>query len=187
MFELSPSDGRKSFYGKAKVLMDDDDEYTLFSYDTPVARIRKGVYEDLDYDHHSPTTNRHVKSFKKQFGIESACGKGSRKNVESARDPYHTEVVNGQEIEYYNDVPDIAYECAEIIADEIRERGIMHFTEIEDRVHEISGLDWDTIIDIELEKWVESLLGYNGIYSNLSDGDFFTEEYAEKHPEVTEE
>ena len=119
--------------------------------------------------------------------IKSACGKGSRKKVESARDPYHTEVVNGQEIEYYNDVPYIAYECAEIIADEIRERGIMNFTEIEDRVHEISGLDWDTIIDIELEIWVESLLGYNGIYSNLSDGDFFTEEYAAKHPEVTEE
>lgn len=185
MFELSPVDNRKSFYGKAKVLDNGNGEYILYSYDTPVAKVKDGVYEDLEYDHHSQTTNRHVRAFKKYFDIESACGKGRK--VTAARDPYHTEVVNGKEIEYYNDVPDIAYDCAEIIADEIRKRGIMNFTEIEDRVQEISGLDLDTIIDIELETYVEQLLGYNGIYSNLADGDFFTEEYAERHPEVVEE
>lgn len=38
MYELSPGNGRKSFYGKAKVLIESDGSETLFSYDTPIVK-----------------------------------------------------------------------------------------------------------------------------------------------------
>lgn len=168
MFELSPVDNRKSFYGKAKVLDNGNGEYILYSYDTPVARVKDGVYEDLEYDHHSQTTNRHVRAFKKYFDIESACGKGRKVTAAS-------------------EVPDIAYECADIIADEIRRRGVMGFEEVDERIHEISGMDYEDIFNTDLNVDVYGILNYRGIGQNFSTGDFYTDEYAEKHPEVAEE
>ena len=42
MYELSPRDGRKSFYNKAIVAIDPEGNETLYSYGTEVARfIRK--------------------------------------------------------------------------------------------------------------------------------------------------
>ena len=84
MYELSPKDGRKSFYGKAKVMIEDDGSETLYSYDTPI--IRRKPNGDLDplWDGYSATTGRHIASFaglnKKQYmdllkrkqGVESA-------------------------------------------------------------------------------------------------------------------
>lgn len=65
MYELSPTNGRKSFYGKAKVLIDDDGNETLYSYDTPIiTRKRNGDLEALyDGDMYGTTTASHVKSF----------------------------------------------------------------------------------------------------------------------------
>lgn len=45
MYELSPGNGRKSFYGKAKVLIESDGSETLFSYDTPIVK-RSGFDSD---------------------------------------------------------------------------------------------------------------------------------------------
>ena len=183
MFEL-PSDSQKSFYGKAKVLDNGNGEYILYSYDTPVARVKDGVYEDLEYEHHSQTTNRHVRAFKKYFDIESACG--GIKSVKSSTDE-KVKSVNGYKIRYYGDVPDVAYSCADVIADEIRRRGFMYLEDVDTRIEELSGIDIDTIYDIQLDVYVSMILGRNGIYQNLDTGDFYTEEYAEEHPEVAEE
>ena len=38
MYELIPDNGRKSFYGKAKVVIDDNGNETLYSYDTPIIK-----------------------------------------------------------------------------------------------------------------------------------------------------
>lgn len=37
-YELMPTDGRKSFYGKAVVIMEDNGTETLYSYGTPVIK-----------------------------------------------------------------------------------------------------------------------------------------------------
>ena len=37
-YELTPTDGRKSFYSKAIVVIDNDGTETLYSYNTPVIR-----------------------------------------------------------------------------------------------------------------------------------------------------
>lgn len=79
--ELRPNDGRKSFYGKAKVRVDDGNTYTLISYNTEVARIRDGKLERLWHntitdkygrilDGYSATTARHVKAFCAAFDVE---------------------------------------------------------------------------------------------------------------------
>jgi len=185
MFDLpAEGTGRQSFYGKAKIV-EDGNTATLYSYNTPVARIVDGVFEELDYAPHSQTTSRHIKQFKKFYDIEASTDT-SGKYVKASNE-YHTEVVNGHEIEYYNEVPEVAYECAEIIAKEIEKSGIMDFNEIDERIHEITGLDYDTIQDAQINLYVYSLLGFEGINQNFSSGDFYTDEYAEKHPEVTEE
>ena len=38
IYELIPTNGRKSFYGKAKVQIDDNGSETLYSYDTPIIK-----------------------------------------------------------------------------------------------------------------------------------------------------
>jgi hypothetical protein len=51
VYELSPNNGRKSFYGKAKVIVDiKTGEETLYSYDIPIVKIKgnKIIYEDED-------------------------------------------------------------------------------------------------------------------------------------------
>lgn len=62
-YELTPIDGRKSFYGKAFVIVDDDNTETLYSYGTKIiTRTNKG-----DFVRHwggwSQTTGRHIKAF----------------------------------------------------------------------------------------------------------------------------
>lgn len=62
---------QKSFYGKAKVVVQDDGSETLYSYDTPIVRRNaNGTYTRL-WDSYSQTTGRHIKAFcgmtKKEF------------------------------------------------------------------------------------------------------------------------
>lgn len=76
MYELIPTN-RASFYGKAKVVIDDNGTRTLFSYDTPIIRRETdGSYTRL-YDGWTATTGRHILAFcglnKKQF-IELPIG-----------------------------------------------------------------------------------------------------------------
>lgn len=37
-YELIPTDGRKSFYGKAVVIVEDNGTETLYSYETPIVK-----------------------------------------------------------------------------------------------------------------------------------------------------
>ena len=63
---------QQSFYGKAKVIVQDDGSETLYSYDTPVIRRNAdGTYTRL-WDSYSTTTGKHIKAFtngmtKKEF------------------------------------------------------------------------------------------------------------------------
>ena len=70
IYELAPADSRKSFYGKAKVIVENDTE-TLVSYDTPIIRrYSNGKLERL-WSGWSATTGRHITAFcginKKQY------------------------------------------------------------------------------------------------------------------------
>lgn len=69
---LNPVDGRKSFYNKAYVDLVDDHEAVLYSYETPVARIKDGVFYRL-LSGWSATTARHVNSFRDRYGMRSIC------------------------------------------------------------------------------------------------------------------
>ena len=67
IFDLTTRyDSRKSFYGKAKVLIFDNGIIQLQSYNTIVAEIRDGKYYQL-WNGKSQTTTRHINEFKKQF------------------------------------------------------------------------------------------------------------------------
>lgn len=62
-YELTPTDSRKSFYGKAVVEVADDGTETLFSYNTPI--IKKTAAGELVklWDGWSATTGRHIAAF----------------------------------------------------------------------------------------------------------------------------
>lgn len=67
-FELTPQNGRKSFYGKAKVI-ETDKEIQLQSYDTIVAQIDKESKRFTVNGKYSLTTNTHIKSFRKFYSV----------------------------------------------------------------------------------------------------------------------
>lgn len=72
MFDLIPTNGRKSFYGKAKVQIEDNGDQVLYSYNTPILRKAKdGKLTRLYLYKPSMTTSTHIKSFcglsKKEF------------------------------------------------------------------------------------------------------------------------
>lgn len=67
-YELTPVDGRKSFYGKAVVFEKDNGEKVLQSYNTEVCKITSGEFVRL-WSGYSATTMRHVNSFLQRFGI----------------------------------------------------------------------------------------------------------------------
>lgn len=62
-YELIPTDGRKSFYGKAVVIVEDNGIETLYSYNTPIIkRTNAGELVKL-WDGWSATTGRHIAAF----------------------------------------------------------------------------------------------------------------------------
>ena len=63
MYELMPDNGRNSFYGKAKVLIDDNGNETLYSYNTAI--IKKDINGKLTklWSGWSSTTGAHIKAF----------------------------------------------------------------------------------------------------------------------------
>lgn len=62
-YELKPTDGRKSFYGKAVVIVEDDGSETLYSYNTAIIkRTAAGELVKL-WDGWSATTGRHINAF----------------------------------------------------------------------------------------------------------------------------
>lgn len=63
-YELTPKNGRKSFYGKAIIEVDDYGVETLFSYLTPIIkRFPNGALKRLYDEEPSLTTVTHIKSF----------------------------------------------------------------------------------------------------------------------------
>ena len=71
VYDMTPQyDSRQSFYGKARV-DDNGSEKTLYSYNTPVAKISDGKVQLLSKWDWSQTTLRHVKEFLKQNGFEA--------------------------------------------------------------------------------------------------------------------
>lgn len=70
-YELKPTDGRKSFYGKATVIINEDGSETLMSYGTPIIRQDAAGKLTRIWLGWSATTGRHIKSFcglnKKEF------------------------------------------------------------------------------------------------------------------------
>lgn len=62
-YELIPTDGRKSFYGKAVVIVEDSGTETLYSYGTPIIkRLVSGELVKL-WDGWTATTGRHIQAF----------------------------------------------------------------------------------------------------------------------------
>lgn len=62
-YELIPTDGRKSFYGKAVVIVEDNGTETLYSYGTPVIkRLVSGELVKM-WSGWSATTGRHIQVF----------------------------------------------------------------------------------------------------------------------------
>lgn len=63
-YELTPIDGRNSFYGKALVEIANNGTETLYSYGTPIIkRIKKSGRLVRLYDGWTYTTGRHIKAF----------------------------------------------------------------------------------------------------------------------------
>lgn len=62
-YELTPTDGRKSFYGEAVVIVEDNGTETLYSYNTPIIkRLVSGELVKL-WDGWTATTGRHIQAF----------------------------------------------------------------------------------------------------------------------------
>lgn len=63
IYELAPTNGQKSFYGKAIVKVEDDGTEILESYRTPI--IKKTASGELIrlYDEWTQTTGKHIKAF----------------------------------------------------------------------------------------------------------------------------
>lgn len=62
-YELTPTNGRKSFYGKAVVIVEKDGTETLCSYNTPIIkRTAAGELVKL-WDGWTATTGRHITAF----------------------------------------------------------------------------------------------------------------------------
>ena len=62
-YELIPTDGRKSFYGKAVVIVEDNGTETLYSYGTPIIkRLVSGELVKL-WSGWSATTGRPIQAF----------------------------------------------------------------------------------------------------------------------------
>jgi hypothetical protein len=67
-FELKPVNGRKSFGGKARVIIENE-KAKLLSYDTIVAEYCLKSNKFVIYGDYSRTTNAHIKAFKSFYEI----------------------------------------------------------------------------------------------------------------------
>lgn len=62
-YELIPTDGRKSFYGKAIIEVEENGTETLYSYNTPIIkRLVSGELVKL-WNGWTATTGRHIAAF----------------------------------------------------------------------------------------------------------------------------
>ena len=72
IFDLIPDNGRKSFYGKAKVIEHDNGIVSLMSYNTVVCSIdtkSKSFYRH--WAGYSLTTMQHINTFRRCYGMKT--------------------------------------------------------------------------------------------------------------------
>lgn len=82
VYELTPINGRKSFYGKCKVMESNSDDATiskLLSYDTVVAEYHHKDKKMIVNGYYSPTTASHINAFLDYFGFDT-CSKKELEN-----------------------------------------------------------------------------------------------------------
>ena len=70
IYDLPCMDGRRSFYGKAQIIEQDNGETVLRSYQTEVCRVTSGGAFVRMWAGRSATTGRHINSFLDFLGIE---------------------------------------------------------------------------------------------------------------------
>lgn len=64
IFDLAPKNGRKSFYGKAKVIEKQNGDEILRSYNTDILlKNKNGLFLICNLSDLTPTTCTHVKSY----------------------------------------------------------------------------------------------------------------------------
>lgn len=74
-YALEPQfDSSQSFYGKAHVIVEDDNSVTLRSYETNIMNVKDGELTKL-WDGWSKTTGRHITEFSKQHRLGINCKK----------------------------------------------------------------------------------------------------------------
>ena len=77
IFQLSPNDSHKSFYGKAWVKECTNGEKLLQSYNTIVCMIdAQGHFKRLRHGW-SATTQRHINAFLAFYGLQNLSGKAN--------------------------------------------------------------------------------------------------------------
>ena len=81
VFELTPTNGRKSFYGKARVI-EENGVSKLLSYDTFVAEFNHKENKMKVNGKYSMTTNTHINSFLNYYGFDS-CTKKELENYKN--------------------------------------------------------------------------------------------------------
>ena len=84
VFELTPTNGRKSFYGKCKVIESNSEDATvskLLSYDTVVAEYYHKDKRVVVHGWYSATTAQHINAFLKYYGF-GQCSKKEMENYE---------------------------------------------------------------------------------------------------------
>lgn len=71
IYDLSPTDGRKSFYGKAKVYIMENGDSVLYSYNIRILTLTAAGEIRKHWNGWTQTTGRHIAAFtglnKKQF------------------------------------------------------------------------------------------------------------------------
>ena len=120
VLDLSPEyDSRKSFYGKARVDVKPDGTQVLYSYGTPVCRIKDGKATLLRKGYlgwaSSQTTLRHVKEFLKQNGFEAGSVHELAKKYPIEQAGYNEELT--EEVKVNIADKDAAAEAKEILED----------------------------------------------------------------------
>ena len=81
IFELTPTNGRKSFNGKARVI-EENGVSKLLSYDTFVAEFNHAENKMKVNGYFSPTTATHINSFLNYYGFDT-CSKKELENYNS--------------------------------------------------------------------------------------------------------
>lgn len=80
-YELTPVDGRKSFYGKTYVI-EDEGKNTLYSYNTPIVSVKDNTIKPL-WEGWTVTTGRHLNAFFESLGIVGGLGKKNWERIQS--------------------------------------------------------------------------------------------------------